>query len=206
MKMKLLKKLKKKRNNMNIAVIIGSTRQGRVTPRMAKWMAQILEAKHAKVKILDLSDYDLEFFNEELPPQNNPDRKAAPNVQKWLDDVADADGVVIVSPEYNKSVPGVLKNALDYLDFQLKHKPVLIATHGGTGGTQAVVALRSIISGVLGVSLAQPVTFVGRVADSIDEQGNLDSVISAKERGPHISADSAADELLWYAKALSQKM
>ncbi len=190
-------------NTINIAVIIGSNRKTRVTPRLAKWIAkQIEEITDVKAEIIDLAEYNLPLFDEELPPQANPERQLGENTKRWLEDLGRADGFVVVSPEYNRSIPGVLKNALDLVDYQMRRKPVLLASHGSTGGTQAVVVLRSVIGGLKAVSLPDPLTYTGRVAEDIDEQGNLADRITSQEKGPHKAIVPRVEELVWYSRAL----
>src|SRR5580692_10561136 len=128
---------------MKVQVIIGSTRPGRVSEKVAKWVA--LEAKELSdttVELIDLADYDLPFLDEAISPQFNPDRKPNPVAKKLLDKLAEGEAYVLVTPEYNRSYSAVLKNALDYIDFQFERKPVALAAHGSTGGAQAVAHLR----------------------------------------------------------------
>src|SRR6266702_2850981 len=97
-----------------IAVVVGSTRAGRQTDKLAGWAAKEV-GKLAEVEVLDLRDYPLPFFDEAVSPRYNPERAPAPEVKKWLDKVAEFDGYVLVTPEYNRSTSAVLKNALDFL-------------------------------------------------------------------------------------------
>lgn len=144
---------------MKLAIIIGSTRQGRVSDRLARWVKHEAEKKPGfDATILDLRDYDLPFFDEALPPQYNQNRETSGGVKKWLNDLEEQDAYIIVTPEYNRSIPGVLKNAIDYIGYEIKGKPVGIATHGSTNGAQAVAHLRGIIPGALGFTVP---TFVG---------------------------------------------
>src|SRR4051812_42699641 len=109
---------------MKLQIIVGSTRPGRTTERMAKWIAS--EAKNlanAQVEVVDLADYPLPFLNEPISPRYNPDRKPGPEVQKWISKIAEGDAYVYVTPEYNHSIPGVLKNAIDYLTWEMAKKP-----------------------------------------------------------------------------------
>lgn len=135
-----------------IAVIVGSTREGRMTDKLATWAASEV-AKKADVEVLDLRDYPMPFFDEPISPRYNPERKPEAAVQKWLDAVAGFDGYVIVTPEYNRTMSAVLKNAIDVLDYQMDNKPVAIVAHGSTGGAQAVASLRLAFPGVGAVTL-----------------------------------------------------
>jgi NAD(P)H-dependent FMN reductase len=86
----------------------------------------------AEFVVLDLADYDLPFFCEPIAPISNPDRQVPPNVRRWLDDMAAADGYVFVVPEYNFEVPAPAKNALDMLAHEAEGKPVMIQSYSDT--------------------------------------------------------------------------
>ena len=121
---------------MRLGIVIGSVREGRVSDRVAKWVAN--EAKtlpDTEVSIIDLKDFSLPFFDEAISPQYNPDRKPTNEVKKFIDLIGTFDCIALVTPEYNRSYSAVLKNALDYIDFQLQKKPVQLVAHGSTGGS-----------------------------------------------------------------------
>jgi len=101
---------------MKLAVIIGTIRQNRQTPRQAKWIAKTAaQIDGINVELIDLKDYPMPFFDEPISPRYNPDRQIDPQAKKWLDKLEQFDAYIFVTPEYNHSVPGVLKNALDYV-------------------------------------------------------------------------------------------
>ncbi|MFA5004307.1 MAG: NAD(P)H-dependent oxidoreductase [Candidatus Saccharimonadales bacterium] len=184
-----------------IAVIIGSTRQGRQSDKLAKWVAA--EAgKLTEVELLDLRDYPLPFFDEAISPRYNPDRKPSVAAKKWLDKVAEFDGYVLVTPEYNRSTSAVLKNALEYTDYQMDNKPVALVAHGTTGGAQAVANLRLTLPGNGVVSIPQALFFSDHLADSISDNGELKQELREKPYGPQTQLDSQIESLVWYADAL----
>ena len=185
-----------------IAVIVGSTREGRQSDKLAKWAAKEI-AKHADVEVLDLRDYPMPFFDEAISPRYNPERKAEPRVQKWLDKVAEFDGYALVTPEYNRSTSAVLKNALDVLDYQMDQKPAALIAHGTTGGAQAVANLRMALPGVGVVSLPQALFFSDHLAESIDDDGELKDDIKARPYGPQANLEAQTKSLIWYADALA---
>jgi len=116
---------------MKLAVIIGATRQGRQTPKQAKWVLKSAQAiEGIDPSIIDLADYDMPFFDEPASPRYNPNREIDPSVQPWLDELSNYDAYVFVTPEYNHSIPGVLKNALDYVTAEMNRKPSAIVSHG----------------------------------------------------------------------------
>jgi NAD(P)H-dependent FMN reductase len=189
---------------MKLQVIIGSTRPGRVTDRIGKWIE--LEAKKmegVEVELIDLADYVLPYLDEPISPQYNPDRKPNEAAAKMLDKFGQADAFVVVTPEYNRSYSAVLKNAIDYVDFQFKEKPIALVAHGSTGGAQAVGHLRGVIPGLLGVTTPRAVFLVGGAADMIDEKGNLKEELKASPYGPGTALKTSLEELKWYSDALS---
>lgn len=189
---------------MKLQVIVGSTRDDRVTDRIAAWVAT--EARNLAdtiVEVVDLKEYPMPFFDEAISPQYNPARIPKPEVKKWLDKLAEADAYVLVTPEYNRSTSAVLKNALDYVDFQFSRKPVAIVAHGSTGGAQAVAQLRGILPGVLAVSVPQATFFLGRAAEAIDETGEMQTEMKQNPYGPHAALKRMLDETKWYSDALA---
>ena len=188
---------------MKLQVIVGSTRPNRVTPRLAKWVAE--EATHlldTVVEVVDLADYPLPFLDEAVSPQYNPDRKPDTVTRKWLDKLAEADAYVLATPEYNRSYPAVLKNALDYIDFQFQQKPVAIAAHGSTGGAQAVAHLRGVISGLLAVTVPKATYMVGGVRDKLDEDGRANDELKSNPYGPQAALKAMLEDTKWYSDAL----
>ena len=183
-----------------IAVVVGSTREGRITDRLAKWVA-VEMGKAAEVETLDLRHYPMPFFDEGSP-RYNPERKPDPQTKKWLDAVGQFDGYVFVTPEYNRSIPAVLKNAIDVLDFQIDRKPVALVGHGSSGGAQAIANLRMALPGVGAVTVPQALFFTDRVGEAIDEKGVLDAELEAKPYGHHTNLKTLAETLVWYADAL----
>ena len=186
---------------MKLGIIVGSIRQGRVSDKVAQW-AYKAAAKQAGVEaeLIDLADYTLPLFDEPITPQYNPNRVPEGTVKQWLDAMARQDAYLVVTPEYNRSIPGALKNALDYIAYEISGKPVAIATHGSSNGAQAVSALRSVIPGLLGVTTP---TFVGLpygVAMSFDAEGNT----TADENGQFAGLlDKVLTELTSYGAALA---
>jgi NAD(P)H-dependent FMN reductase len=184
-----------------IAVIVGSTREGRQTDKLAKWAGKEL-SQVADVEILDLRDYPLPFFDEAISPRYNPERKPTPEVKKWLDKVAEFDGYALITPEYNRSTSAVVKNALDFLDYQMEKKPVALIGHGTSGGAQAIANLRMALPGVGAISIPQALFFTDRVGNAIDENGVLAADLEAQPYGHQANLKTQAEALVWYANAL----
>lgn len=189
---------------MKLQIIIGSTRPGRVSDRIAEWVKKEAEnLNETEVEILDLQDYDLPMLDEPISPQFNPDRKPNPKAQKWLDKLDEAEAYVLIAPEYNRSYPAVLKNALDYIDFQFEKKPVALVAHGSTGGAQAVSHLRGVLPGLRSFITPNATFIVGRAGDIIDKDGNLSEELKANPRGPQGALQATLEELKWYSDALA---
>jgi NAD(P)H-dependent FMN reductase len=184
-----------------IAVIVGSTRQGRQTDKLAKWVAKDLEEK-ADTEVLDLRDYPIPFLDDAISPRFNSDRHVDEQTQKWLDKIATFDGYVLVTPEYNRATSAVLKNALDVLAHEIDNKPVAIVSHGVSGGGQAVANLRAIIPGIGGITIPSELPFSDRLADSISDDGELKQELRERQYGPQGRLDAQMTQLLWYTDAL----
>lgn len=184
-----------------IAVIIGATREGRVTDKLANWVAKEVASK-AEMELLDLREYPLPFFDEPVSPRYNPERAPVEAVTKWLNKVGEFDGYVIVTPEYNRSMPAVLKNAIDVLGYEMDTKPVALVAHGSAGGAQAVANLRNALPGVGSVALPQALYFTDAVGQVIDDEGILKAELAENPYGPQASLVGLVDALVKYADAL----
>ncbi len=189
---------------MKIGLIVGSTREGRVTERVAQWVKQTIATQlpDAELTLLDLRDYALPFFEEAISPQYNPDRKPTGVVKEWLDALAVQDAVIVVTPEYNRTIPAVLKNALDYVAYELARKPIAIVAHGSAGGNQAISHLRGIAAGVLAVTVPAFVGVIG-AGHVLDEKGVLSPEAAANPYGPAGALQRLLTDLEWYTNALA---
>ncbi len=188
---------------MKLQVIVGTTRQGRQTIKLAKWVAnEAAKLEDTTVELVDLVDYPMPFFDEPISPRYNPNRVIDPAVKKWLDKLAEADAYVFVTPEYNHSISGVLKNALDYVTTELSKKPATAAGHGTVGGARAIVMLKEILSESQAAIIPKAVAFAG-AGQSIDDDGVLDAEAQAHPYGPQTALAATLEELKWYSDALS---
>lgn len=128
--------------NKKIAVIIGSTRPGRIAENISKWVVSKLPQDGATYEMIDLNDINLPMFNEPMPPMMG--QYQFDYTKNWSAKISGYDGVMVVSPEYNAGYPAVLKNAIDYLCNEWKEKPVAIVTYGYTGGASANNQLKEV--------------------------------------------------------------
>lgn len=138
--------LKKNESPFVLKIILGSTRQGRLSEKLGAAF-KVIADKHTnlRVEIVDLRDYNLPFFNDETAPMMRTEIKD-PVVQKWSDAIKEADAFIILVPEYNSGYPGVLKNALDSLYKEWNNKPVGFVGYSGgpTGGRSALTQLQQV--------------------------------------------------------------
>ncbi len=190
---------------MKVAVIIGAIREGRQTPKQAKWVMKTLETMDdVEAEFVDLKEYPMPIFNEPVSPRYNPKREIDPVAQQWLDKLAEFEAYVFVTPEYNHSIPGVLKNAIDYVDWQLNRKPTAIVSHGSAGGARAEIALKEILSESRMVPMPTiPGVAMFKMSDKIDEDGNLVEAEKHDPYGSQSALETLLNELQWYSNALA---
>lgn len=126
-----------------IGIILGSTRPGRNGDQVARWVLEAASQRaDAEFELIDLLDYPLPHLDEPLPPSLGQYQNA--HTQEWASVIAGFDGFIFVTPEYNHSTSGVLKNAIDYLYGEWNNKAVGIVSYGAVGGTRAAEHLRLI--------------------------------------------------------------
>jgi NAD(P)H-dependent FMN reductase len=127
----------------HIGIVIGSTRQGRFSERAAAWFHKIAARRtDLSVEIIDLRDYPMPFFDEPASPAWMPPKDRI--AERWTAKLAELDGFVFVTPEYNHGYSAVLKNALDYAFQQFNRKPAAFVGYGGVGGARAIEQLRMV--------------------------------------------------------------
>ena len=125
----------------HIAIISSSVRTGRVSHRVALYFKQFIESRNlGSAEILDLHEYNFPIFEERLKFLPAP----TPTLLEYASKVKSADGIIMVTPEYNGGYPASLKNAIDVLYDEWYHKPVAISTvsNGIFGGTQVITSLQ----------------------------------------------------------------
>jgi len=177
-----------------IAIISSSVRSGRRSHRVALYLKNFIESNnHAEAEILDLNEYRFPLFEERLKNQKNPSQ----NTVTFANKIKAADGVIIVTPEYNGGYPASIKNAIDLLVEEWRHKPVAISTvsDGIFGGSQVITSLQFSLWKIkaLTVTAMFPVPKVG---DTFDESGN-----PSDEEGVNKRASAFISELIWFVEA-----
>lgn len=128
-----------------VQLIIGSTRQNRLSPSIATWIkAQVAKNDELELEVIDLKDLNLPLFDEPTPPSMAPG--VSESAKAWSVKVSSADAFIVLSPEYNAGYPGVLKNAIDYLKDEWLHRPVTIVTYGFGGGLSSAAQLQQVFA------------------------------------------------------------
>jgi NAD(P)H-dependent FMN reductase len=123
---------------IRIGIILGSTRPNRNGEQVARWVYDRASRRgDAEFELIDLRDYPLPHLDEPLPAARSGQYRHA-HTRAWSGKIAAFDGFVMVTPEYNHSTSGVLKNALDYLYAEWNNKAVGFVAYGGVGGARAV--------------------------------------------------------------------
>lgn len=184
---------------LKIGVILGSTRDTRFADKPAKWFMQLANAREDMAfELLDLRDYDLPFFNEvasniAAPTQNEEGLR-------WQKKIAEFDGYVLITPEYNHAPPAVLKNALDYAYVEWVKKPVAFVGYGAVGAARAVEQLRLIVANMQMAPITASVHIQGgdfmEVAQGHKELDDLNYL------PPLVT--TMLDELAWWSTALKE--
>jgi NAD(P)H-dependent FMN reductase len=127
-----------------VGIILGSTRPGRNGEAVARWAYDIASKRDdAEFELVDLADYPLPHLDEPMPPSLGQYSK--PHTKEWAAKIASFDAYVFVTPEYNHSTSGALKNAIDYLYQEWNNKAAGFVSYGSVGGTRAVEHLRLIM-------------------------------------------------------------
>ncbi len=130
---------------LKIAIICGSTRPGRNGEAVARWAFEIASRRtDATFELVDVKDFDLPLLDEPVPPSMNQYSK--PHTKAWAAKIAEFDGFVFVTAEYNHGIPAALKNAIDFLFREWNHKAAGFVSYGSAGGARAVEQLRLVMA------------------------------------------------------------
>jgi NAD(P)H-dependent FMN reductase len=126
---------------LEITIILGTTREGRQTPRISDWIRRKIDRRDDMTsRVVDLRDHPLPFYDRATLPVSGD---YGPEGTNFAQVIAPADAFIIITPEYNHGVPAVLKNALDHIYAEWNRKPLAVIGYGGLyGGIRAVEALR----------------------------------------------------------------
>ncbi|WP_102273872.1 NADPH-dependent FMN reductase [Cytobacillus massiliigabonensis] len=173
---------------LNIGIILGSTREGRVSPQVGAWVKEIADKRgDANYTVIDIADYKLPLLGEAGAD--------ASGAAAWSEIIAAQDGFVFIVQEYNHSITGALKNALDYLRDEWNNKAAGIVSYGSVGGARAAEHLR----GILGELLVADVRVHPALSLFTDFENGTDFKPKAVQED---SVNQMLDQLLPWSKAL----
>ncbi|MET9592104.1 NAD(P)H-dependent oxidoreductase [Streptomyces sp. NPDC006516] len=180
---------------LNVAVVIGSIRSGRFGPTIARWVAaQAAQRDDVVVDLIDLIDYPLPL---ELATPGRPTDEGTARLRDALAErLGRADAFIVVTPEYNNTIPAALKNAIDWIFDEWAAKPVGFASYGGmSGGLWAVSHLRHVFTELHAVPLRESLIFhqAWNRFDGDDPRDAEESELAAK---------ALLSRLVWWAEAL----
>jgi NAD(P)H-dependent FMN reductase len=190
-----------------LQVIVGSTRPTRAADRVVPWVVRRAEAHGAfEVELLDLRDWPLPMFGEHfgtIGDFNDP-TYSEPIVKRWNQKVREGDAYLVVTPEYNHSVPGVLKNAIDsvFVSFALRNKPVSVVAYSGgiAGGTRAIEHFAHIAHIAIETEMVplRNSVIIPYVTDAFDDDGEPTNPLT------DVSLTVVLDDLAWWSAALER--
>ena len=178
----------------NIAILSASVRNGRKSHRVALYFKNYLEENGlANVNIIDLKEYQFPLFDERLSNFPNPTSQ----MLAFSEAIKQADGIILVTPEYNGGYPASLKNAIDLLYPEWKRKPIAISTvsAGPFAGTQVITSIQFSLwkIGALTIPAMFPVPTIEK---SFDENGTPSDPEATNKR-----ASVFVKELLFWVEA-----
>jgi NAD(P)H-dependent FMN reductase len=174
-----------------LVIISPSVRKGRKSHRIALYFNKLIkETGLADTEILDLLTYNFPIFNERLKYQDSP----SPETRDFADKIKSADGVIIITPEYNGGPPASLKNAIDLLTDEWRRKPVAFVTvsDGNFAGTQSVISLQFILW-KMGALTVNTTMRLPNISAAFDDNG-----VPADKTGIDKRASAFIDDLLWF--------
>lgn len=141
---------------LNVAIILGSTRPGRKGEQVAQWVFRLAkERSDMRAELVDIKDFELPLLDEPVPPSAGKYERE--HTKRWSGKIKQFDAFVFVTPEYNHSTSGALKNAVDFLYQEWNNKAAAFVGYGGLGGARAVEHLRLIMAEVQVATVRQQV-------------------------------------------------
>jgi NAD(P)H-dependent FMN reductase len=180
-----------------IAIVISTTRATRFGDKPAKWISDIATKRTDLVsEVIDLRDFPMPFFDEVASNAWVPSTNEV--AQRWQKKVAEFDGFIFVTAEYNRGVPAVLKNALDYAYPEWNRKAAAYVGYGAVGGARSVEQLR-----LISVELQMAPTRTGVHIQGADFMAAWKEGKNLKDI-PHLqqNATDMLDQLVWWTNAL----
>jgi NAD(P)H-dependent FMN reductase len=179
---------------IKVAIIIGSTRPGRLGESVAHWVNDIAQKRSdASFELVDIKDFNLPLLDEPMPPSLG--KYSQEHTKVWAAKIDPFDAFVFVTPEYNHGTSGALKNAIDFLYKEWNNKVAGFVGYGSAGGTRAVEQLRLIMAEL------QVATVRAQVMLSLFTDFENMSVFKPDERKEQ-SLNGMLDQLIAWSTAL----
>lgn len=186
-------------SKLKIAVILGSTRPTRFGDVPAQWMLKQANAHpEIEAELVDLRDFDLPFFDEAASNLWMPSK--GEEAQRWQKKIGEFDGYIFVVAEYNRSITGVLKNALDQAYVEWNKKPMTAIAYGGTGGARALEQLRLMAIELQMVPTRNAVHIAGGDFFAIQPAMGGTKSIEDIEQNLLGAAKASLEDLVWWGK------
>ncbi len=187
---------------MNIKIILGSTREGRYSDVVGKWvLEQIQNQPDVSAEIVDLKDFDMPFFNESASPLYKSEPYKNEAVARFTGKIAEGDAFVVIAPEYNHGPTAVLKNAMDWVYQEWNNKPVAFVGYGSVGGARAVEQLRLVAIELQMAPIRNAVHIPGELYFPVYfGKGDKDAMFEHMGK----QSDAMIEQLLWWSKALKE--
>jgi NAD(P)H-dependent FMN reductase len=183
-----------------LSVIVGSTREGRFSEKPARWIFDQLKRRgEVDARLLDLRDFPMPFFDQQSTPAR-PGRPPFDNqtVQRWTAAIAQSDGFIFVTPEYNYGTSAVLKNAIDWVYPEWNRKAAAFVSYGSAMGARAVQQLRETAIELQLAPIRAAVHIPVATLWAHYQGGDVEAGL-AQLGAP---AGQMIDELLWWTRAL----
>lgn len=184
--------------SLKVAIIYGSVRHHRKGIRAARFMVRKCRERDYDTTLIDPMEHELPLLDKMYKEYD--EGKAPETLQKLADIIKEADGYVIVSAEYNHSIPPALSNLLDHFleEYFFKPSGIVCYSAGSFGGVRAAMQLRAMLA-EMGMSSIPSIMPVPKISQSFDEEGN------PEDEAYHKRANRFLDEFEWYAEALKAK-
>lgn len=182
--------------NLKIGVVIGSNRPGRNGIKVANWFKQETSKRDdLDFEFVDLAELNLPFLDEaDFPANQNYEHEHTKN---WSKKVAEWDAVIFITPEYNRGIPAVLKNAIDYLYVEWNKKPMGIVSYGSALGYRSAADLHIIAPELQMVAIREQVAI--NIWQHLNDKGEFVANDQLNEK-----VTSTLDQLKWWAEVLKK--
>ncbi len=191
---------------LKIQIIIGSTRKNRFSEKPAGYIFDEIKKKQGiETELIDLRDWPLPMYDEAMSPNMLKGNYTNELGKKWAAKIGEADGYIIVTPEYNHGYPAVLKNALDWVYYEWNKKPVGFLSYGSAMGARAIEQLRQVVIELQMVPIRTAIhlpTDIFRAVMNEPTPVNPELFKPLRDSNGIDRVESFFSDLIWTAKAL----